>query len=62
MKLLFEIVVGILFHPIAVILAWINIGGRQDLTGGQKILWALVCIVWGIGPILYVAVGGGHLW
>ena len=22
-------------------------------------LWAIICIVWGIGPILYILVGGG---
>jgi len=49
-------------HPLAAVLAWINILGRSDLGGGQKVLWAIISSVWGIGPILYVTVGGGTLW
>ena len=62
MKLLLEILVSIFLHPIAFVLALINILGRDDLTGLQKVIWAVVCLVWGIGPILYVLVGGGRLW
>jgi hypothetical protein len=62
MKLLLEILVAIFLHPIAFILALINILGRDDLTGLQKLVWALVSLVWGVGPILYVLVGGGRLW
>jgi Phospholipase_D-nuclease N-terminal len=61
-KLLLEILVSIFLHPIAFILALINILGRDDLTGLQKVVWIVVCLVWGIGPILYVVVGGGTLW
>jgi len=62
MKLLIEILLAVFLHPIAVILAWINIIGRGDLTTGKKVLWALVCILWGIGPILYMLLGDGALW
>lgn len=62
MKLLLEIVIAIFLHPIAFVLAVINIVGRNDLTGLQKAVWIVVCLVWGIGPILYVLVGGGRLW
>ena len=62
MKLLLEVLIAIVLHPIAMILAWINILGRADLTGPQKVIWMVVCAVWGIGPILYLAVGGGTLW
>ena len=62
MKLLLEILLSIFLHPIAFILALINILGRTDLTGVQKAVWIVVCLVWGIGPILYVLVGGGELW
>jgi hypothetical protein len=61
-KLLFEILIAIFLHPIAFVLALINILGRSDLTGLQKLVWALVCLVWGIGPILYMLVGDGSLW
>jgi hypothetical protein len=62
MKLLIEILIAIFLHPIAFILALINLLGRSDLTGLQKLVWTLVCLIWGIGPILYVLVGGGELW
>jgi len=61
-KLLLEILISIFLHPIAFVLALINILGRNDLTGLQKLVWILVCLVWGIGPILYILVGGGRLW
>ncbi len=62
MKLLLEIVLSIILHPIAAILMWINLISRSDLNGFQKIVWAITGIIWGIGPILYFTVGGGTLW
>jgi hypothetical protein len=62
MKLVLEIVLSIILHPVAFVLALINIVGRDDLNTGQKVIWAIVCLIWGIGPILYVLVGGGRLW
>lgn len=62
MKLLIEILIAAFIHPLAVILAWINLAGRSDLTGMQKFLWVIVCLVWGLGPILYIILGGGDLW
>lgn len=62
MKLILEILIAIILHPIAFILSIVNIAGRDDLTAAQKIIWAVVCVVWGIGPILYVLVGGGAMW
>jgi len=62
MKLLIEILLAIFLHPIAFILCLINILGRNDLGGLQKVVWVLVTFVWGIGPILYVLVGGGDMW
>jgi len=61
-KLLIEVILAIVLHPIAFILALINIAGRSDLSSAQKVVWAIVCLVWGIGPILYILVGGGDLW
>lgn len=60
MKLLFEILVAIVLHPIATILAILNILGRDDI-GGKKLIWSIVCII-PIGPILYVTLGDGALW
>ncbi|HEY4028184.1 MAG TPA: PLDc N-terminal domain-containing protein [Candidatus Dormibacteraeota bacterium] len=62
MKLLIEILLAIFLHPIAFVLCLINILGRQDLSGLQKIVWIVVTFVWGIGPILYVLVGDGAMW
>jgi hypothetical protein len=28
----------------------------------EKVVWAIVGIIWGIGPILYILVGHGALW
>jgi hypothetical protein len=61
-KLLIEILLAIFLHPIAFVLCLINILGRGDLTGLQKVVWGIVTLVWGIGPILYVLVGGGEMW
>jgi hypothetical protein len=47
-------------HPLAVVLAWINLMGRSDLTGGQKLAWAVFLIV-PIVPFVYVLTGG-DLW
>jgi hypothetical protein len=62
MKLLLEILISAFLHPLAFLLALINIVGREDLRGGQKLIWAIICVVWGIGPILYILLGDGALW
>jgi hypothetical protein len=62
MKLLLEILIAIILHPVAWILVVINLAGRDDLTRLQKLIWGVFSIVWGIGPILYILVGGGSLW
>jgi len=62
MKLLIEILLAIFLHPIAFVLCLINILGRRDLGGLQKIVWIVVTLIWGIGPILYVLVGDGTMW
>ena len=62
MKLLFEVLLSIFLHPIAMILMWINLLGRNDMTGRKKFVWFLVSIIWGLGPIVYVLVADGDLW
>ena len=62
MKLLLQILLSVILHPIAVVLMWINLAGREDLNGMEKVVWAIVGIIWGIGPILYILVGHGALW
>jgi len=48
------------FHPVAVVLGWINLAGRRDLTPGAKVAWAVFLIV-PVVPFLYVLTGG-DLW
>lgn len=62
MKVLLEIVLSIVLHPIAFVLVVVNLVGRRDLSILPKILWGLVSLVWGVGPILYVLLGDGALW
>jgi hypothetical protein len=62
MKLLLEILIAIVLHPVAWILVLVDLARRDDLTTAQKFIWGVFSIVWGIGPILYILVGGGTLW
>lgn len=62
MKLLLQILVSIVLHPVALVLMVLDIVRREDFGGGKKLLWCLIGILWGIGPILYVTVGDGALW
>ncbi|GAC1499708.1 MAG: hypothetical protein NVS1B14_03330 [Vulcanimicrobiaceae bacterium] len=62
MKLLIEVLVSVILHPIAMLLMWINLIRRQDLTEGRKLVWFIVSLLWGLGPILYLLVEDGQLW
>jgi hypothetical protein len=59
MKKLLELVVCF-FHPVAVILMWIDLAGRTDLTGGAKLAWGIFGLI-PLVPFLYVLTGG-DLW
>jgi hypothetical protein len=61
-KFLVEVLIAIFLHPIAFVLAVIDIVNRKDLGGVAKVLWIIISFFWGIGPILYILVGGGKLW
>lgn len=56
MKKLVELLLCFL-HPIAVILMWINLLGRSDLSGGKKFVWAVFGLI-PLVPFLYVLTGG----
>ncbi len=62
MKIFIEILLSLVLHPVAMVLMWINVLGRGDLRFMQKVLWMIVGFVWGVGPLLYVFLGGGDLW
>ena len=59
MKKLLELLLCFL-HPLAVVLAWINLLGRSDLSGVQKLAWGVFMIV-PVVPFIYVLTGG-ELW
>ena len=61
-KFIVEVLLAIFLHPIAFVLAVINIVNRQDMSGLAKVLWIIISFFWGIGPILYILLGGGQLW
>jgi hypothetical protein len=60
MKKLLEILICIFLHPVAVVLGWVNLAGRSDLSGVTKIAWAIF-LLFPIVPIVYVLTGG-DLW
>lgn len=62
MKLVLEILLSIVLHPIAMLLMWINLIARGDLSPVTKFVWFVVSIIWGLGPILYLLVADGTLW
>jgi hypothetical protein len=59
MKKLLELIVCFI-HPLAVVLAWINLAGRSDLSGGKKLVWGVLMII-PIVPFIYVLTSG-DLW
>jgi hypothetical protein len=59
MKKLLELLLCFL-HPVAVVLMWIDLASRNNLTGGQKVAWG-VCGIVPIVPFVYVLTGG-DLW
>ncbi|MGH3300271.1 MAG: hypothetical protein ACRDOK_01100 [Streptosporangiaceae bacterium] len=59
MKKLIELIVCV-FHPLAVILIWIDLATRRDIGGLAKVAWAVFCLV-PLVPFLYVLTGG-DLW
>lgn len=56
MKKLVELLLCIL-HPLAVVLMWINLAARSDLTAGSKLVWAIFGLI-PLVPFLYVLTGG----
>ena len=59
MKKLLELLVCFI-HPVAVVLMWIDLATRTDMTGGRKLVWAIFGII-PLVPFLYVLTSG-DLW
>jgi len=56
MKKLVELLLCFL-HPLAVVLMWIKLPSRTDLSGGAKLAWAILGII-PLVPFVYVLTGG----
>jgi hypothetical protein len=56
MKLLVELLLCIL-HPVAVVLMWVNLLSRRDMTTLSKVAWAIFGLIPFV-PFLYVLTGG----
>ena len=59
MKKVLELLVCFL-HPVAVVLMWIDLASRKDLTGTPKLVWGIFGLI-PLVPFLYVLTGG-ELW
>jgi hypothetical protein len=59
MKKVLELLVCFL-HPIAVVLMWIDLATRRDLSTVAKVVWAVFGLI-PLVPFLYVLVSG-DLW
>ncbi|HYM96376.1 MAG TPA: PLDc N-terminal domain-containing protein [Candidatus Sulfotelmatobacter sp.] len=62
LKFIVEVLMAIFLHPVAFVLCVINIVDRKDMGGLSKVLWIIISFFWGIGPILYLLLGGGRFW
>ena len=58
-KKLIEILVCFI-HPLAVVLIWIDLATRSNLSAGAKIAWAIFAII-PLVPFIYVLTSG-DLW
>lgn len=58
-KKVLELVVC-LIHPLAVVLMWIDLATRSDISGGAKVAWALFGLI-PLVPFIYVLTSG-DLW
>lgn len=60
MKKLIELVICLLLHPLAVLLLWIDLATRRDMSAGPKLAWAVFGLL-PLVPFLYVLTSG-DLW
>jgi hypothetical protein len=59
MKKLVELLLCFL-HPLAVVLIWIDLLSRTDISSGAKLAWAILVLI-PLVPFIYVLTGG-DLW
>ena len=61
MKLLLGIALSTFFHPIAMVLCWVDSIRRGDLSTVKKLVCLLTTFIWRLGPILYLLVTDGAM-
>ena len=59
MKKLLELLVCFI-HPLAVLLVWISLASRKDLSSGAKLAWGILALI-PLVPFVYVLTSG-DLW
>jgi hypothetical protein len=59
MKKLVELLLCFI-HPLAVVLIWIDLLSRTDISRGAKLAWAIFALI-PLVPFIYVLTGG-DLW
>ena len=59
MKKVIELILCFI-HPLAVVLVWIDLLSRTDISRGPKLAWALFALI-PLVPFVYVLTGG-DLW
>jgi hypothetical protein len=59
MKKILELLLCLL-HPVAVVLIWIHLLGRDDLGSVAKVTWAIASII-PIVPFIYVLTGNDFI-
>jgi hypothetical protein len=59
MKKLVELLLCFI-HPLAVVLVWIDLLSRTDISRGPKLAWAIFALI-PLVPFIYVLTGG-DLW
>jgi hypothetical protein len=59
MKKLLELLVCFI-HPVAVVLMWIDLASRSDMSGLKKLVWGVFGLI-PLVPFLYVLTSG-DLW
>jgi hypothetical protein len=60
MKMLIEVLICIILHPLAVVLMWIDLATRSEIGGGRKLVWAIFGLI-PLVPVIYVLTSG-DLW
>jgi hypothetical protein len=60
MKMLIEVLICIILHPLALVLMWIDLATRSEIGGGRKLVWAIFGLI-PLVPVLYVLTSG-DLW